>query len=222
MKNLTKILFACLCLGMVFASCNKDNFDWDAYYKEQAEKARLEKARIDGLLQTQAPLLKQYAETHFGENRKFSDSTNIWYEILAPGDDASYTYKATPGNYGYGVTAPSASVNFKGELLDGTVFDKSPDGSPSDYSTLNKAVEIYKMAWYYAFVPSSINIDGHDIKFNGLLPKGLKKGAKIRLVVPSYLGFDTTPYTKNGVTVPKDTPVAYTIEVTAIGAATSN
>ncbi len=221
MKNLTKILFACLCLGLVFASCSKDDFDWDAYYRDQADAAKKEQARRDSLLRIQAPLLEQYAETHF-TNPQFSDSTDIWYEVLTAGDDASYTYTATTGTYGYAVVAPSASVNFKGELLDGTVFDKSTDGTPTNYTSLNYAVDTYKLAWYYAFIPSAINVNGQDLKFNGLLPKGLKKGAKIRLIVPSYLGFDQTPYTKNGVTVPKDTPVIYTIEVTAIGAATSN
>ena len=52
---------AFLSLGILFTACNKDNFDWDAYYKQQEEAVKKEKARIDSLYKIQAPILEAYA-----------------------------------------------------------------------------------------------------------------------------------------------------------------
>ncbi|MCS4225117.1 FKBP-type peptidyl-prolyl cis-trans isomerase [Sphingobacterium sp. BIGb0165] len=229
MKNITKFLMALLCLGMIFTSCNKDNFDWDAYYRQQEEAIKREKARQDSLYKIQGPLLLEYAKQNFKNdagqpNYVVDDSTKIVYQILNPGDKTSYTYKAQIGNGGYVITSPSATINFKGQLLNGTVFDQSKEGTPTNYSNLSPAIKKYGGSWYYAFIPKVISQDGRELKFNGLTTTGLVKGSKIRFVAPSYLGFDQTEY-KDGsekVTVSKDTPVVYTIEITAIGAATSN
>jgi len=35
MKKITKFLMAFLCLGLIFASCNKDNFDYEKAEREQ-------------------------------------------------------------------------------------------------------------------------------------------------------------------------------------------
>ncbi len=59
MKNITKLLMAFLCLGVLFTACNKDNIDYDALNRQQIEAARKEKARRDSLLRIQAPLLEQ-------------------------------------------------------------------------------------------------------------------------------------------------------------------
>ncbi|OOG17332.1 hypothetical protein BWD42_14030 [Sphingobacterium sp. CZ-UAM] len=229
MKNITKFLMAFLCLGMIFTSCNKDNFDWDAYYRQQEEAIKREKARQDSLYKIQAPLLLEYAKQNFKDdagqpNYVVDDSTKIIYQILNPGDKTSYTYKAQAGNGAYVITSPSVTINFKGQLLNGTVFDQSKESTPTNYSNLGPAITKYGGSWYYAFIPKVISQDGRELKFNGLTTTGLVKGSKIRFVAPSYLGFDQKEY-KDGsekVTVSKDTPVAYTIEVTTIGAATSN
>lgn len=229
MKNITKFLMAFLCLGMIFASCNKDNFDWDEYYRQQEEAIKREKARQDSLYKDQAPLLLEYAQKNFKNevgqpNYVVDDSTKIVYQILSPGDKTSYTYKAQVGNGGYVITSPSVTINFKGQLLNGTVFDQSKEGTPTNYSNLSPAINKYGGSWYYAFIPKVISQDGRELKFNGLTATGLVKGSKIRFVAPSYLGFDQKEF-KDGsekVTVPVNTPVAYEIEVTAIAAATSN
>jgi len=226
MKKFTKFLMAFLCLGLLFASCNKDNFDYEKAEREQIERNRIEKARRDSLLKIQAPLLEQYAKNKWGDKAKYSDSTGIWYSVeLAGGSETPYAYKGTVGPYGQTGLAPwAATLNFKGELMDGTVFDKNTDGVPKVYDHIGTAVDVYGQAWLYAFVPTIINIQGKDVKFNGLLGKGLQKGDKISFISPSYYTFDQTEYTKGSekVTVPKNTPVAYTIELKTIGNTTGS
>lgn len=203
---------AFLCLGMIFASCSKgDDINWD----EIEEKQRLEMIRIDSTRKAQALILEQYAKTHF-QNPVKSDSTGIWYEVIAAGQPDSYDYKN-----GY----PSVSVNYTGNLLDEnkTVFSKSKEGTPANFSSLLLAIrQNFGMCWYYAFVPQTLNQNGRDEKLGGLLPKGLQKGSKIRFVTSSVFAYDNQEFkgTEN-VTVPKNSPVAYTIEVTDIAKATS-
>nr|WP_288808920.1 hypothetical protein [uncultured Sphingobacterium sp.] len=221
MKNITKFLMAFLCLGMIFASCNKDNIDYDELNRQQIEAARKEKARRDSLLRIQAPQLEQYAKTKWGSDAKYSDSTGIWYKVeFATTPETPYAYTGTIGYYGPAANAWSATFNFKGELMNGTVFDKNTDGVPKVYEDIRKAIDIYKLAWVQAFIPTVINIQGQDVRFEGLLPKGLQKGDKISFISPSYYTFDQTEYTAGSekVTVPKNTPVVYTIDLKAVGA----
>lgn len=221
MKKITKFLLTFLCLGLIFASCNKDNFDYEKAEREQIEKNRLEKVRRDSLKRIQAPLLEQYAKSKWGDKAKYSDSTGIWYTVeLSTGNETPYTYKGTVNNFGQaGLAAWAATLNFKGQLMDGTVFDQNTEGIPAVYTDISKAINIYKQAWVQAFVPTIVNIQGKDIRFEGLLPKGLQKGDKISFISPSYYTFDQEEY-KTGstkVTVPKNTPVVYTIELKTIG-----
>lgn len=221
MKKFTKFLMAFLCVGLIFASCNKDNFDYEKAEREQIEKARLEKVRRDSLKRIQAPLLEQYAKTKWGDKAKYSDSTGIWYKVeLASGNETPYVYKGTVNGYGQaGLTPWAATLNFKGELMSGTVFDKNTDGVPKVYDNIATAINIYGQAWIQAFVPTIVNIQGKDVRFEGLLPKGLQKNDKISFISPSYYTFDQVEYTKGSekVTVPKNTPVVYTIELKTIG-----
>ncbi|MEJ5089979.1 hypothetical protein GEO21_08075 [Sphingobacterium faecium] len=226
MKKFTKFLFAFLCLGLVFASCNKDNFDYEQAEREQIEQARLEKVRRDSLKRIQAPILREYALTKWGDKAKFSDSTGIWYTVeLATGNETPYAYKGTVNSFGQaGLTAWSATLNFKGELMNGTVFDKNTDGVPKVYDHIGTALNVYGQAWLYAFIPTIINVQGKDVRYDGLLPKGLQKNDKISFISPSYYTFDQLEYTKGSekVTVPKNTPVVYTIELKTIGNSGSN
>jgi len=220
MKKFTKFLMAFLCMGIVFASCNKNDFDYEKAEREQIEKARLEKLRIDSLKKDQAPILREYALSKWGDKAKYSDSTGIWYKVeLAAGNETPYQYKATVSYYGAFLTPWAATLNFKGELMNGTVFDQNTEGIPAVYTDINTAIKIYRQAWVQAFVPTIINIQGKDVRFEGLLPKGLQKGDKISFISPSYYTFDQEEY-KTGstkVTVPKNTPVVYTIELKTIG-----
>lgn len=217
---------AFLCMGIVFASCNKNDFDYEKAEREQIEKARLEKVRRDSLKRIQAPLLEQYAKTKWGDNAKYSDSTGIWYKVdLAAGNETPYVYKGTVNGIGQaGLNVWAATVNFKGELMNGTVFDKNTDGVPKNYTDIRQATTVYGAAWVQAFVPTIINIQGKDVRFEGLLPKGLQKNDKISFISPSYYTFDQVEYTKGSekVTVPKNTPVVYTIEVKTVGDVTGS
>lgn len=221
MKKFTKFLFAFLCLGLIFASCNKDNFDYEKAEREQIEKNRLEKVRRDSLKRIQAPLLEQYAKSKWGDKAKYSDSTGIWYTVvLATGNETPYIYKGTINSYGEaGLNVWAATVNFKGELMNGTVFDKNTEGVPKNYTDIRQATTVYGSAWIQAFIPTIINIQGKDVRLEGLLPKGLQKNDKISFISPSYYTFDQEEYTKGSekVTVPKNTPVVYTIELKAVG-----
>lgn len=212
---------AFLCLGMIFTSCNKDNTDYAELERQQIEAARKEKARKDELLKAQAPLLEQYAKSKWKEQARYSDSTGIWYKVeFASTPETPYAYTASNGYYGVTPNAWSATFNFKGELMDGTVFDKNTDGIPKVYDDIRLALKVYNTAWVQAFIPTIINFQGRDERFEGLLPKGLQKGDKISFISPSYLTFDQTEYTAGSekVTVPKNTPVVYTIDLKAVGA----
>lgn len=213
---------AFLCLGMIFASCSKgDDVDWDELNRQQIEAAKKEKARRDSLLKIQAPLLEQYAKQTWGADARYSDSTGIWYKVeLASSSETPYTYTATIGYYGPSANAWSATFNFKGELMNGTVFDKNTEGVPKVYDDIRPAINTYGQAWVQAFLPTVINIQGQDARFEGLLPKGLQKGDKISFISPSYYTFDQKEFTAGSekVTVPKNTPVVYTIDLKAVGA----
>ncbi|MEN5433087.1 hypothetical protein ABE545_05540 [Sphingobacterium faecium] len=221
MKKFTKFLMAFLCMGIVFASCNKNDFDYEKAEREQIEKARLEKVRRDSLKKDQAPILREYALNKWGDKAKYSDSTGIWYKVeLATGNETPYVYKGTVNGYGQvGLTPWAATLNFKGELMNGTLFDKNTDGVPKVYDNIGTAFNVYGAAWYFAFAPTIINVQGKDVRLEGLLPKGLQKNDKISFISPSYYTFDQVEYTKGSekVTVPKNTPVVYTIEVKTIG-----
>lgn len=216
---------AFLCVGLLFASCNKDNFDYEKAEKEQIERNRLEKLRIDSLKKAQAPLLRDYAIEKWGDKAQYSDSTGIWFTVeLAPASETPFEYTASPGYYGPLLNSWAATLNFKGELMDGTVFDQNTEGVPAVYTDISKAIAIYKQAWVQAFIPTIINVQGQDVRFEGLLPKGLQKNDKISFISPSYYTFDQEEY-KTGstkVTVPKNTPVVYTLEIKSIGKSSTN
>ncbi|QQD15784.1 FKBP-type peptidyl-prolyl cis-trans isomerase [Sphingobacterium sp. UDSM-2020] len=212
MKNLTKIFFGMLAMFIALASCSKSD-DFSKLVEEQRIKDSIENARIQSILKEQAPAVKAYALANF-TSPTLHDSSGIYYQIVTPGDEASYTYKIS----GNGLAAPEISVKFIGKLLDGTVFDQSAVDQTTNFSSLQIAINKFGGSWYYAFVPKTINYNGNDIKFLGFTATGLKKGSVIKFVTPSVWGFDANEY-KTGsenVTVPANTPIAYTIEVVSI------
>lgn len=199
-------------LVIALASCSKSD-DFSKLVEEQRIKDSIENARIQSILKEQAPAVKAYALANF-TTPTLHDSTGIYYQIDATGDEASYTYKIS----GNGLAAPEISVKFVGKLLDGTIFDQSTTDQTTNFSSLQIAINKFGGSWYYAFVPKTINYNGNDIKLLGFTTTGLKKGSVIRFVTPSVWGFDATEY-KTGsanITVPANTPVAYTITVESI------
>lgn len=215
MKNITKFLMGLLCLGMIFTSCSKDDTDYNAI----EEKMRLELIRQYKTKKQQAQAIKDYAAANFTNPKFSSDSTGIWYEVISEGT-------GDPFDYTTGV--PKISVKYKGELIDGTVFANKNEESPANYSNLiytyreSSQGQYLGACWYFAFIPESVNSNGADHKVYGLLPKGLKKGSKIRLITPSVWGFDNREYKiGDGPSIPANSPLVYTIEVVTMEKATS-
>lgn len=198
MKNLFGKLFLVLTLAVGFAACN-DNDDW---YEEQMRRQELERIRIDSTLNAQKPILEAYALQNF-DNPVLNDSTGIWFDLIEAGDDESYQYMISGGQ----ILAPNVSVKYKGELMNGTVFEETTEDKTANFSLGNVI-----SAWQFAFLPQSINYNGSDVPLIGLTEKGLKKGSKIKFITPSPYGYDNQAREK----VPANSPLVFEIEVISI------
>jgi len=206
MKHTNKFFFLFLGAILILGACNKtDNSDWE-------EQARLDSIRIEKAIAEQAPLLEAYVHDPANEwhNPIFKEETGIWYEVLAEGDQDSYDYKL---NGNGGLVAPTIEVKYKGELLNGTVFDETDEESANKKTlTINLAQTRVIPAWQFALLPQSIYYNGQTYPLNGLTEKGLKKGSKIRFITPSPWGYDNKPTDK----IPADSPLVFEIEVVNI------
>lgn len=210
MKNLFKILFAFTITVATLASCMKDNtIDMDKLREEQRIKDSIEKARIDRIIEDQAPALAAYAAENL-PGATLIDSLGIWYTVLESGEENSYTYSFD--NNGY-LIIPTVTVKYTGRLLNGTVFDKTEDDKPATFN-----VEGTINAWQRAFFPKAIKINGIEYKIGGLTTNGLQKGAKIRFVTSSPWAYDATERKdqQGQVTIPANSPLDFTIEVVDI------
>jgi len=190
MKNFKLLLVAVLAILSV-SSCMKNEYVDDNSFEEN-------QARIDSILKKQKPILAAYALDSLGEGRMYSDTLGIWYEVLEeadPEDDFEYVIR----NSSY--IPVVANVKYKGQLLTGEVFDQKT-------TSVEQEVNNVILGWLYAFYPKSSDPG----QFSGLLPEGLKKGSKIRIVIPSPLGYDNQVKEK----IPANSPLDFTIEVTSI------
>ena len=206
MKNSKPYLL--LFLGAIFTlgACNKGN---DNFSKDQARMDSIENARVEKIIAEQAPLLDAYVHNPANgwEHPLFSEKTGIWYEVLADGDQDSYTYKL---NSNGSLVAPIIEVSYKGELLDGTVFDETDPNDPNHKTLrMNLGQTPVINAWYYALFPRTISYNGLTNAFNGLTETGLKIGSKIRFVTPSPWGYDTQASGK----IPANAPLVFEIEL---------
>ncbi len=174
------ILFICI-FGLGASGCLKKGEAFDFV-------AQLEKEK---------PVIKAYVDQYM-PNAKFDEYTSIWYEVLNPGEENYYTYKLDPvsGN----VVAPRVTVNYEGKLLNGVVFDinEKPEGITFELNTLITA-------WHAAFIPKKVE----GLQTIGLTEKGLQKGAEIRIVTPSYLGYRNESHGS----IPANSPLVFTIKV---------
>lgn len=210
MKNLFKFLFAVTITAVTFASCMKDNtLDMDKLREEQRIKDSIEKARVDGIIEDQAPALAAYAAENL-PGATLIDSLGIWYTVLEAGEENSYTYSF--GSNGY-LIAPTVTVKYTGRLLNGTVFQETEEDKPA---TLNVSETIN--AWQRAFFPKTIKINGTEYNIGGITNNGLQKGAKIRFVTSSPWAYDATQRKdqQGQVTIPANSPLDFTIEVVDI------
>lgn len=199
MKNLFGKLFVVLTIAVGFAACN-DNDDW---YEEQLRQQELNQKRIDSTLNAQKPILQAYAMEHF-ENPVMNDSTGIWFDLIEAGDDDSYEYMIN----GQQIVVPTVTVKYKGELMNGTVFDQTADDKTANFLIGRNVIP----AWQIAFLPKSINYNGSDVPIVGLTENGLKKGSKIKFIAPSPYCYDNNAREK----IPANSPLVFEIEVVDI------
>lgn len=206
MKNLVKLLFAVLILGITFVSCKSNDYNDDDYWKQVEQNNR----RIDSILKDQAPLLKKFALDNF-ENPQFDDSTGFWFDVLqtpTDEDDKAFEYVVS----GNGWKAPLATVKYTGKLVkDGSTFDSSTDPVEMRIIPASQFNQGLILAWPIAFYPKSIKQGGKEYP-TGLLEKGMKKGSKIRFIAPSPYCYDNRSLDK----IPANSPLDFTIEVTKI------
>ncbi|PUV23620.1 FKBP-type peptidyl-prolyl cis-trans isomerase [Sphingobacterium athyrii] len=213
MKKLLSTLFFGLTLASIFfASCNKDNFDYAAWEREQLEKQRIQDSINNKRVEEQFPIIKKYVADNQLQNVQYIDSLGLAYQLLATGDEASYSYSF---NSNGAIIAPDATVKYIGKLVpSGTIFQQTEEGKTA---TLNLSQVI--TAWQIAFLPKSISYNGKDIPTGGLTSKGLKKGSKIRIITPSPWAYGDTGKqgsSSSDVSIPAKSPLDFTIEVVDI------
>jgi len=204
MKNFTKTLCAMLAMIIALASCSKSD-DFSKLAEEQRIKDSIENERIQNILKT--PQLKSFALKNF-TNPKLDTAKGIWYDLITEGEDASYSYQFQSNG---ALVFPTAVTKYKVTLLNGenqgTLVDESKDGTPATF-TLDRVIA----AWQIAFFPKKMAFQGKEVNVGGLTIKGLKKGSKIKIVAPSYFGYDQTVKDK----VPANSPLYSEIEVVSI------
>ncbi|MFD1768601.1 FKBP-type peptidyl-prolyl cis-trans isomerase [Sphingobacterium suaedae] len=206
MKKLTTLLVVIALAILGFSACSKsDDYDYQKALEEQRIKDSIDNVRKMKLVTEQAAALKAFADEHM-PGATLDDSTGIWLQINAPGDNNSYGYKVDARGY---IIAPKITVKYKGTLLDGTVFDQTETDKTAEFS-LGGVIA----AWQWAFLPANIRFNGNDYPTSGLTVNGLKKGAKFKIVTPSPWAYDTQAKSKEGkVIIPANSPLFFEIEV---------
>ncbi|MGK9118477.1 FKBP-type peptidyl-prolyl cis-trans isomerase [Olivibacter jilunii] len=205
MKHTNKILFLLFGVLIAFSACNKTDFD--ELQREQERQDSIERARIEKLIAEQTPLLKAYVEDKW-ENPIRDTATGIWYEVLNPGQSDSYTYKRSSTGQ---IVVPTVEVKYKGQLLNGTVFDETNDSLANKKTFKTNLAQVIP-AWQIAFLPRQIPYNGQNYPAGGLTANGLKKGSKIRFVTPSPWAYDEESRDK----IPANSPLVFEIEVVDI------
>ncbi|GAA4519236.1 FKBP-type peptidyl-prolyl cis-trans isomerase [Sphingobacterium thermophilum] len=213
MKKLIRFLFVVSLSTAAFTSCN----DTDG---PDINEIRLRNDQYaDSILSVEKPKIEAYVQANL--INAVEDTTKypfevlnkqvkrgIWYEILSQPTDDSYEYKlnATQTNVVY----PTWKLKYSVKLLtsDTPVFS---DTEGSTYSlTSNDNNNIFTYAWLVAFFPARYSLNGSFIPYVGLTEKGLKKGSKIKLVVPSIYAYGSTGLSGK---VPANSPLVYEFEV---------
>jgi FKBP-type peptidyl-prolyl cis-trans isomerase FkpA len=183
MKNLVFPLFVVV-LVTLMSSCIKKPEAYDAIAQYEIEK----------------PIIEEYVKTNY-PTATFHLESGIWYVLEEVGQDDSYTYKFI--NAAGAIEAPIINVNYKGKLLNGTVFDEHSSISGLEFR-LDRMIE----AWQRAFIPSVIA----DTKTIGLTAKGLKKNSKMTIITPSIWGYRNIKVGE----IPANSPLVFEIDVVNI------
>lgn len=157
----------------------------------------IEKFDLLEQLELEKPIIQQYVEANI-PNAIYDENTSIWYEVLEVGQVNSYEYKLDVLS-GL-VVSPTITVNYTGKLLNGETFDSNQSAAGAVFNLGSLVV-----AWQCAFLPNII--DGRQTI--GLTEMGLQKGSEIRIVTPSYFGYQNNQHG----TIPANSPLDFTIKV---------
>ncbi|MDF2518325.1 MAG: hypothetical protein K0R59_3621 [Sphingobacterium sp.] len=198
MKKLLSPLFLGIAtIALLAVSCSKSDdapvYDAEAQFK------------------TDSTLLKNYVDSKY-PNAQYDSEKGIWYEILAEGE----------GNYQYRIVDTlnaklfkvQPTVKYTGRLLNGSIFDQTEADKTANFEILTNTGYYYPFdssiipAWTFAFAPKKIG----DVKLGGLTEKGLQKGSKIHIMVPSKWGYANRAMGK----IPANSPLDFVIEVVDI------
>lgn len=202
---------AFLCLGMIFASCNKDNFDYAAWEKEQAEKQRIQDSINKKRIEDQFPIIKKYVVDNQLQNVQYIDSLGVAYQILSTGDESSYTYTFNTNGQ---IVAPNVTVEYTGKYVpSGTIFDQTEEGKTATLN-LGNTIQI----WQIAFIPKKMKFGEREVTVGGITTNGMKKGSKLRVIAPSPLGYgdNDNKNPSSGNTIPGKSILDFTINVKEI------
>lgn len=200
----TNLLVLGLVVTMGLSSCIKDGETFDPQAQYELEK----------------PVIEAYAKANLVDPQ-FDKETGIWYEITSMGDPESFEYKAIldQSRDRYYPEAPDIWVKYTGKLLDGTPFDDKNKDTEVKMSFNDIAVQ----AWVYVFFPEKILVDKDGdtlekpLDFVGFTASGLKKGAKVRFVSPSYMAYGNSAAGK----IPANSPLDFEIELVNIASPSS-
>lgn len=152
---------------------------------------------FEAQLEKEKPIIAEYVAANL-PGAAYNERTSIWYEIVDEGEPNSYVYRldASTGL----VVSPAITVNYTGKLLNGEVFDSNQSLTGVEFN-LGSLVP----AWHYAFLPNTV--DGRETW--GLTDMGLKKGAIIRIVTPSYYAYQNNAHGA----IPANSPLYFEIKV---------
>ncbi|MCL7988965.1 FKBP-type peptidyl-prolyl cis-trans isomerase [Sphingobacterium sp. lm-10] len=128
------------------------------------------------------------------------DTTGIWYEMLETADSATFAYKF---NQNGSRIFPSATVNYRLKLLNGTEVDANQSTAGIEFS-LNNLIP----AWQIAFFPRAVGNQTHL----GLTTNGLQPGDVMRIITPSFYAYGN----QNRPGLPANSPLIFEIKVLKI------
>jgi len=186
-------VIAALVIAIGFAACSKDKTE---YYDPQK------------WFELEAPILAHYVDSVPELQGAVADSSGIYYVVIDKGlqdstDNDFYHYNINNGNQ---IEAPRVRVNYIGKMVpNGVEFDK---GNDKEFPLTNTIA-----AWQKAFLPKYIMDKQGKLRYNGIgmgiTEFGLQKGAKVRIILPSYFGYQDGTVGS----IPANTPLDFYIEV---------
>lgn len=177
-----------LIIGLIVTACDKDEQD---VYDYQA------------VLEREAPLLSAYITAQgLSDSAKFHQETGIWYVLRDSGDVAVNYLDSASTSDKLPIKNMLVQVRYTGRLLDSTIFEQNVALDSVPYVPLlpSETAPGQSEAWKVAFYPKLVG---------GFFEKGLRKGAKIRIITPSIFGYQNRSH---GI-IKENSPLDYELEV---------